>query len=55
MSNVKRVQGTDIWGKSFVGELVNVVNLAKVAIIKTGEDRLDVTAADLENIKEVDQ
>jgi hypothetical protein len=53
MSNVKRVQGTDIWGKSFVGEIVNVSNLANVAIIKIGKDRLDVTEAELCNLKEI--
>jgi hypothetical protein len=55
MSDVKRVQGTDIWGKSFVGELVSVINLANVAIIKTGDDRLNVTEAYISDIKEVNQ
>jgi hypothetical protein len=55
MSDVKMVQGIDLWGNNFIGALVNVVGSAKVAIIKTGEDRLDVTQAELCNLKEVDK
>jgi hypothetical protein len=55
MSDVKMVQGIDLWGNSFIGELVNVVSLAKVAVIKTGKDRLDVTEAYISDIKEVNQ
>ena len=46
------VEGFDMDNKPIKGIVFGTVKLAGVALIKTGEDRLDVTHAYAENLKE---
>lgn len=48
------VEGFNMDNKYIKGKVFGIVGLAGVALVKTGEDRLDITHAYAENLKEVE-
>ena len=47
------VEGLNMDNKNIKGKVFGVIGLASVALVRTGEGRLDVTHAYVENLKEV--
>jgi hypothetical protein len=47
------VEGINMDGKNIIGKLECVAGLGRVGIVRTGEDRLDITEAYIEHLKDV--
>lgn len=48
----KEISGTDIYGNSIRGEITNILNTFRFVTVKTGEDRLDTTIVNFDDINE---
>lgn len=48
-----QIKGVDLKGNKIQGTIENVVKLAGIAIIKTGEDRTHITEAYINDLEEI--
>lgn len=45
-----KISGIDIYGKSIKGEITGISNAFRIATVKTGKDRLDITTVSFDDI-----
>lgn len=46
----KNIIGTDLYGNRIIGKITGMANVFRIATVKIGDDRLDMTTISFDNI-----